>query len=191
MVKIPRPQTAGMPPYNYCSQSSRSRLVGSEDRVRPFLLPGTQPLKPQSPRRQTLDSKDTRSPPPQALESPIFHPERLFRCRLFVLTKSRRPSALKSQRPFTRRPAHLRRSRRPVADPRPPPRLLSSSALPPPRPRPHALPIAPPLPRPLQPSPPPRPRRRRPPPSPARSPPTAATALTMKSRRTPESPNPD
>lgn len=33
--------------------------------------------------------------------------------------------------------------------------------------------------------------RRRPPTSPARSPQTAAAALTMKSRRTPESPNPD
>lgn len=67
----------------------------------------------------------------------------------------------------------------------------SPKALPPPRPRPHALPSTPPLPRPprrAQQVPSPRPRRR---PRRPVAPRQTATALTMKSRRTPESPDPD
>lgn len=138
-------------------------------------------------------TQDTASKTPNARPSPhalIFHPERLFGGRLFVLTISQVPSPINTQdsAPVRSPPSASPRVQTPLR--RPPPQFLSSKALPPPEPRPHALPRAPPLPRPVQRGPPPQ-TRRHPPPSPARSPPTAATALTMKSRRTPESPNPD
>lgn len=61
------------------------------------LLPGTQPLETQPPTRQTLDSKDTRSPSPHALESPFSTPSVCFDCRLFVLTISQVPSPISTQ----------------------------------------------------------------------------------------------
>lgn len=150
---------------------------------KPFsVLPETQILKTQLPRvpLAPLHTSSSLHFPPRASGSTSS------------LCSNNLPNLISNQR--SRRPlTTLHISASPNAPSRTPQFHIQSPS--PARPRPHALPStlryrARRPPRLVQRVLPLRPRRR-PPPSLARSPPTAATALTMKSRRTPESTNPD
>lgn len=162
--------------------------MGLEEHGSPFLSCP----KPNYSRHNFQESHSPLSTRPRVF---ISHPERRFRCRLFVLTIFQIPSPINA-----RDSEHVRSP--PCTSPqvqthlrRPPPPQFHIQGPSPARPRPHALPStlryrARRPPRLVQRVPPLRPRRP-PPPSLVCSPPTAATALTMKSRRTPESTNPD
>lgn len=122
-----------------------------------------------SKRRQTLSvPRIPARPSPHALESPFFRPERLFQCRPPLCSNNLpRPVANQHSRLGAGSLAARRISAGPdVPSQTPIPGSFHPKALPPPRPRPHALPSAPPLPRPVWRDPPPRPRRH-PSPSPA------------------------